>query len=185
MQQLVFTPVEEQESLRTDKIGSFSGRLTSEKPSSLGLSEYVGNQSEVVISFSRPIVNTTLSVKVMVSGTAGTEFAIYYVPGASSIQVGSGNFLDKLKVLDTDDRIDVRLFIDNTFAEVYFQGGRVAMTVNTPPSVDADITVASSVSGVAVEASAWGVSSIWVTPEEVLRTPRLDGKPVDAWKELV
>jgi len=186
LQQLVFSPVEEQESLRTGKIGAFSGSLEANKSTSLGLAKEVGKQSEVMVSFSRPKVNTTLVVSVMVMGDARTDFAIHYVPGESSVKVGSGTFLDNLKLLDSDDTLEIRLFVDQTFAEVYFQGGRVAMTVSlNKPNDDAGVTVSSSESGVTVDATAWGVSSIWVTPEEVMRTPRLDGKPTDAWKELV
>lgn len=155
------------------------------KASSLGLSKYVGNQSEIMVSFSRPSVDATLGVKVMVSGTSGTLFTVEYKHGASSIAVGGGGVSDTLKLLDSDKTIDMHLYVDNTFAEVYYQGGRVAMTVNTPASDDAQVMLSSSVGGVTATATAWSVSSIWVTPEEVLRTPRLDGKPLDVWKNLL
>jgi sucrose-6-phosphate hydrolase SacC (GH32 family) len=183
LQQLVYTQVEEQDSLRVKQIGSFSGKPGASSP--LGLPKFVGNQSEIMVSFSRPNADTTLGVKVMASGTAGTLFTVEYKHGADSAKVGGGGVFDTLKLLDSDKTIDVRLYVDNTFAEVYFQGGRVAMTVNTPPSDDADVTLSSSTDGVTATATAWSVSSIWVTPEEVLRTPRLDGKPLDAWKDIL
>jgi sucrose-6-phosphate hydrolase SacC (GH32 family) len=185
LQQLVYTQVEEQDSLRVNKIGGFSGTLTAGTPSSLGLPKSVGSQSEIMVSFSRPNVDATLGVKVMVSGTAGTLFTVDYHKLSNTASVGGGGKSDTLKLLDADKTIHMRLYIDNTFAEVYYQGGRVAMTVNTPASDDADVTLSSSVAGITASATAWSVSSIWVTPEEVLRTPRLDGKPLDAWKEIV
>merc|ERR1712093_965536 len=116
----------------------------------------------------------------MVSGTSGTEFTVAYKQGASSAVVGGGGKSDTLKLLDSDKTIDMRLYVDNTFAEVYYQGGRVAMTVNTPAADDAGVFLSSSVDGITATSTAWSVSSIWVTPENVLRTPRLDGKPLDA-----
>jgi len=187
LQQLVYSPVEEQDTLRTKEIGHFVGQLDANKSASLGLPKNVGNQSEVTVSFSRPTADAILGVTVMASkdGTSGTLFTVDYKANANVAQVGGGGVHDTLQLLDSDKSIDMRIFVDNTFAEVYFQGGRVAMTVNTPASDDADITVSSSISQVSAKAKSWSVSSIWVTPEEVLRTPRLDGKPLDAWKDLL
>jgi len=187
LQQLVYSPVEEQDTLRTKEIGHFVGHLDSNKSASLGLPKNVGNQSEVTVSFSRPTADAILGVTVMASkdGTSGTLFTVDYKANANVAQVGGGGVHDTLHLLDSDKSIDMRIFVDNTFAEVYFQGGRVAMTVNTPASDDADITVSSSISQVSAKAKSWSVSSIWVTPKEVLHTPRLDGKPLDAWKDLL
>ena len=44
--------------------------------------------------------------------------------------------------------------------------GRVALTSVTAPSNDNGATVSSS-TATTVEATAWAVKSIWVTPEEV------------------
>merc|ERR1712151_1401773 len=103
-------------------------------------------------------------VEVMVGGSTKTPFTIEYIQGAGSAKVGGGGVFDTLNLLESDESIDVRLYVDNTFTEVYFQGGRVAMTVNTPASDDADVTISSSVAG-AAKAEAWSVNSIWVTPE--------------------
>ena len=184
LQQLVYSPLEEQDKLRKAKIGGFSGALKSDAPSSLGLPKHVGTQSEIMVSFSRPTADATIGVKVMVSGAAGTLFTIAYKHGASSVAVGGGGVSDTLKLSDSDETLDMRLYVDNTFTEVYYQGGRVAMTVNTRASADADVTLSSSVDGVTATATAWSVSSIWVAPEEVLRAPRLDGKSPHAWKTL-
>lgn len=55
--------------------------------------------------------------------------------------------------------------------------GRVAMTVPTGASNDAAVGVSSSADGVTVNSgTAWHVSPIWVSPEEVKKTARLDGQ---------
>jgi len=195
LQQLVYAPVEEQDTLREKVIGQFDGPVT--LASTLGLPKYVGNQSEVMVSFTRPKSDAVLGVKVMASldGKAGTVFTVDYKHNETVAKVGGGGVFDTLKLLDSDLSIDIRIYIDNLFAEVYFQGGRVAMTVNTPATDDAGITLSSSIpcrhypddcsAHTSAKATAWSVSSIWVTPEEVLRTPRLDGKPLDAWKDIL
>merc|ERR1711924_311479 len=89
-------------------------------------------------------------------------------------------YSDTLKLLPSDRTIDVRLYVDNTMTDTYWMGGRVAMTVDTPATESADVVVSmvgNSTASVSVNATAWSVSSIWVTPDEVLRTPRLDRKP--------
>ena len=60
-------------------------------------------------------------------------------------------------------------------SKVYFMGGRVAMTVQIPTSAY-DVTVMASEAAPLINASSWQMGSIWVTKEEVLATPRLDGK---------
>ena len=60
------------------------------------------------------------------------------------------------------------------YQEAYWQDGRVAMTFPFKPTAEAAIAAAASGPGVVVvqSASVWTVNQIWVTPEEVLRTPR-------------
>jgi len=112
----------------------------------------------------------------------GPQFFVDYVPPAdgetvTKVAVGEVNGkTDTLKLLGSDEDINMRVFVDQTFSEVYWMGGRVAMTVTTQPSNVADVTVGADKAGVTLaSATAWQVGSIWVTPEEVLATPRLDG----------
>ena len=76
--------------------------------------------------------------------------------------------------------LQLRVFVDNTFLEAYWQGGRVAMTKTiTTPTVQAGMrvfattssTASSTVPVTANSVQAWHVDSIWVTPEQVLATP--------------
>jgi len=115
----------------------------------------------------------------------GTQFFVDYVPPASGanvteVKVGAvGGKTDTLKLLASDETIEMRLFVDNTFTEVFWMGGRVAMTTTTPASQQADVTVSSDKTGTTLaSAKAWQVGSIWVSPEEVLNTPRLDGSNI-------
>merc|ERR1712232_92016 len=78
---------------------------------------------------------------------SGPQFFVDFQPPANSesvttVTVGEVNgATDKLKLLASDKTIDMRLFVDNTFTEVYWMGGRVAMTTTTPASDTADVTV--------------------------------------------
>jgi len=182
LQQLVYSPVEEQKELRAGIIGSLKEQvLTANKTLNLGLPKQLGNQSEVIVSFQRPSVATHLSVKVMATAQGtGVEFFVDYVPpsnnGVSSVRVGSGTTVDTLKLSPNDKTIDMRLFVDNTFTEAYWMGGRVAMTIVTAATEDADVTVGTDQTGVTLaSATVWKVGSIWVSPEEVKKTPRMDG----------
>lgn len=180
LQQLVFSPVEEQDKLRGAIIGSLSKQtLPAGKPVSLGLPKQLGNQSEVMVSFVRPSVAARLSVQVMASEEAGVEFFVEYVPpsgdGISEVTVGSGKTTDTLRLSPNDKTIDMRLYVDNTFTEAYWMNGRVAMTIVTKATEEANVLVGVSKGEVALDsATVWAVGSIWVTPEEVKNTPRLD-----------
>jgi len=183
LQQLVYTPVEEQSQLRGAVIGSLANTtLVANVPHSLHLPPQGGNQSEVRVTIQRPTSAVRLSVNVMVDAArkaTGTEFFIAYVPPAdgkpSEVQVGSAyGTVDVLKLLPSDETLDMALFVDNTFTEVFWMGGRVAMTITTPTSGGHDdVTVAATEPGVTVSATAWAVDSIWVTPDVVKQTPRL------------
>jgi hypothetical protein len=114
------------------------------------------------------------------SGGGGTKFYVDYEPNADTVTVGvDGGVSDKLKLSPSDTTIDMRLFVDNTFTEVYYQGGRVAMTTNTKASKAAGMSVSADKDGITLKnAKAWKVGSIWVTPEDVIATPRADASDV-------
>jgi len=113
---------------------------------------------------------------------SGSVFYVDYVPpqdgsSVSTVTVGGPSKTDKLKLLASDKSIDIRLYVDNTFTEAYWMGGRVAMTAKTPQSQKdvAGVTVSADQEGVKLlAAQAWEVGSIWVTPDEVKNTPRRD-----------
>lgn len=90
----------------------------------------------------------------------------------------------QLPLLVGEASVTLRVFVDHTFAEAYWQDGRVAMIVPAKVSPEAAIAVqvgsrsaAEPQAGTHVvvqSADVWEVNSIWVPPEEVLRTPRRD-----------
>ena len=190
LQQLVFSPLAEQAKLRgSPSIQLKAQPLTSNKPVSLG----AGNQSEIVVSFARPTSAVTLMVTVMAgSDGKGVTFTIEYKPpssalvdeksGASVVTVAcpSARATDSLKLSPNDKTLDVRVFVDNVMSEVYFMGGRVAMTVPSfapkhAPATGPAISVDADGAGAdLVSATVWPVQSIWVSKEQVLATPRPD-----------
>merc|ERR1712080_244124 len=89
-----------------------------------------------------------------------------------------GGTSDILKMSPSDKSITIHVYVDNTFSEAYWQNGRVAMTITTGATDEASMAVGSEQDITMNYAKAWQVDSIWVSPEEVLRTPRLDGKPI-------
>ena len=68
-----------------------------------------------------------------------------------------------------DASLSLRLFIDHTIAEAYWQGGRVVLSVPLATSPESAVELSASVPAVVLGASAWRVAPIWVSPEAVLR----------------
>ncbi len=80
---------------------------------------------------------------------------------------------DAVSMLASDTHISVRLFLDTAVAEAYFMGGRVAMTIPVAASTtDWDVSIGASTATTLINATSWGMSSIYVTKEEVLAMPR-------------
>ena len=80
---------------------------------------------------------------------------------------------DVVSMLASDTHISVRLFLDTAVAEAYFMGGRVAMTIPVAASTtDWDVSIGASAATTLANATSWGMSSIYVTKEEVLAMPR-------------
>ena len=84
---------------------------------------------------------------------------------------------DELKLSPTETTITIRVFVDQTFAEAYFQHGRSVLTVTVEPSVVASVALAvtpDSGSVVAESARVWSVKGFWASAEQVKATPRID-----------
>ena len=113
------------------------------------------------------------------------EGAVYTVTvGATALTpaIPSGGTTDTLRLIAGRDRsVTIRVFVDRTIAECFWQSGRVAMTVPLAPTGQSSIVLAAAVSTVTLQdAAAWMVRSIWVTPQEVLeRSHRSPSKPDD------
>jgi hypothetical protein len=77
-------------------------------------------------------------------------------------------YTQALALLLTDAEIEIRVFTDHTILEVFFMDGRVAVTAPLVPAEDVGFGVFSEHEAVTVEVGAWGVSEIWITPEQVI-----------------
>lgn len=80
-----------------------------------------------------------------------------------------------IPMLPGDTAIDVRVFLDNTFVEVFVMQGRLALTlkfdVGANPISDAAFALfaaAGSAPVAATDVTLWHVNSIWVSPSQVL-----------------
>eukprot|EP00747_Dinoflagellata_sp_TGD_P126829 gnl/TRDRNA2_/TRDRNA2_174318_c0_seq2.p1 gnl/TRDRNA2_/TRDRNA2_174318_c0~~gnl/TRDRNA2_/TRDRNA2_174318_c0_seq2.p1 ORF type:complete len:451 (+),score=63.52 gnl/TRDRNA2_/TRDRNA2_174318_c0_seq2:87-1439(+) len=89
-----------------------------------------------------------------------------------------GGMKDTLALLPSDQTLEIRVFVDNTFIEVYFQGGRVAITAPVIPTVEAGMSLFAQGASATVEAmTVWRLNNnIWIQPEELL-VPRAEAEP--------
>ena len=88
----------------------------------------------------------------------------------------------RLHLSAADTALTIRVYVDHQLSEAFFQGGRVAMTQANGAANDetaagaghesAAAAVYSTAGGTLERAEGWSVDSIWVTPDEVLRTQR-------------
>jgi hypothetical protein len=88
---------------------------------------------------------------------------------------GGKAFSDVVSMLPSDTHVTFRLFLDTAVAEAYFMGGRVAMTIPVAASTtEWDISIGASAPVTLTNATSFGMSSIYVTKEEVLAMPKLE-----------
>ena len=80
-----------------------------------------------------------------------------------------------------DKSLTIRVYVDNTFSEAYWMGGRVAMTLTTPDEGGAIAAVAQNGGATLSAAKAYAVNSIWISEAEGRAAPRKDGKPIGGW----
>ena len=120
--------------------------------------------SEIVASFK---LQSEVSLEVGECATCTLKLA----DGTVNAQCGS--FKDSYPIVpDRESSLDVQIFADATFLEVFLQGGRVAMTVKCGNGVladDAPLTVSGDVTSLDV----YSLRSIWVTPDDVRDAPRV------------
>ena len=78
-----------------------------------------------------------------------------------------------LRLLPTEKLIEVRIYADHTFVEVYFQNGRVAITSVVELDDKASVTLSTAGNAAEAEAVVYKIKPIWVTPEAVRNTARV------------
>lgn len=114
---------------------------------------------------------------------AGMACKVNWVPISNKsamfvdVPVSCGEFNDTLRVLSSETSLEIRVFSDVTFFEVFFQRGRTAMTVSRGVGEEDDYVLTSkSIKGdviVVEKATAWQIGSPWVSPEDVRRAKRI------------
>ncbi len=94
------------------------------------------------------------------------------IPGVDGVS-------DSLTLLPSDEMLELAVYIDNTILEVYWQGGRVAMTLalRSGPMTGMDLfcfsnqrepTERATVGASVHTAEAWRMRSIWTTADQIL-----------------
>jgi hypothetical protein len=85
--------------------------------------------------------------------------------------------------MGTETAIDVRVFVDNTFIEVYVMEGRLAFTLLPESAVGSisSMSLFADASGpvVANNVDVWHLSPIWVSSSEVLAARNSPAPPPD------
>ena len=86
--------------------------------------------------------------------------------------VSCGTVKDTLRILRTETTVELRVFYDATFAEAYFQQGRVAMTVPVPLADVDDLSFSSTAPHYNATVDVYAIKQIWTTPDAVRAAPR-------------
>ena len=88
-------------------------------------------------------------------------------------------------MLPSETSFEIRIFSDATLLEVFFQRGRAVMTVAAAMSAATELVVhaaaapaaaaaaAAAVETIGINATAWPMRGIWVTPDAVREAPRV------------
>ena len=196
--QLLFMPLREQEQLRQlpPIVDRTALKLRPGAPQSIGASWPAGaaKHSEVVATFAMPKAATVFGIGIAVVDSkpakeAFVEFKprtgpspdgpwwevrVGVGPPAQDSEAGGGGVEaaeQSLRLLPSDMEIELRVFVDGAMCEVFFMGGRVALTLPITLGAEQAGFTAFSDKAAAVNVEAHRVGSIWVTPEQVLGTP--------------
>jgi hypothetical protein len=134
--------------------------------------------SKCCLKGSYPAIKT--GVKGMTSGAKDPSKGP--VPGAPTPAPAPHGLTDTLKLSPSDSTLTIRVYVDNTFSEAFWMGGRVAMTVDTPATANCSVALAAAGGAAVVKAATvHAVKPIWVSEAEVRAAPRTDGQPVRGW----
>ena len=173
LQQLVSSPLDESSALRMlpPLAEERDFRVNNSAAHSLGRFGARTNSSELRVFVRRPAAAAVVTISV-----AGVHAGITCGPaaaahgGIASVMGCTGC----LRLLPTEDTLELRLFVDQTVAESYYQGGRVAYT-SSVRSLDpaADAFLSSNTSIVVMNATLWEMGDQWISEEELLATPRV------------
>ena len=112
LQQLVYSPLEEQNALSGDVLGKLSAgtsiaATTPHHILNVKHAKDAGRQAEIRVSFARPAAPARLSVSVM----GGAEFVVQYGGNTNTTAGAAGGKMSKLNLLDSDTTIDMTLYV--------------------------------------------------------------------------
>ena len=108
---------------------------------------------------------------VAANGVYAIRVGIAYAPKPND---DHGATSDTLHLLASEKVLHLRLFTDRTVVEAFFQGGRVALTASAVHGSPSRGQISFTCSGGGPEplivrnATAWGMDSIWVRPDDVV-----------------
>ena len=186
-------PIEEVKALRGPAAVSRKGVAVA-GTTDLGLKAGVAKQSEVVVTFTLPATAATLGVTIgAVNASSGSgddaplACTIEFSPPADAskaydVPVTCGGYLggykDTLTLVPGEVSVELRIFLDWTMVEVYFQQGRVAMTaaLAMDDSTAVALTSADPPAALATaDVEVYPMKSIWTTADAVRKQKRVFG----------
>lgn len=151
-----------------------------------------GNQSEVAATFDLPAGGAaSFGLRVLAGRNASganvsTPVVLHWAPSPPSLNVTVGGAAPlglcdipygcttaPVPLLAGEASMDVRVFVDNTFIEVFVGGGRLAFTAGVQAGAAAGAAGAALFAegggGAARNVSVWQLSSAWKQPADILR----------------
>jgi len=94
--------------------------------------------------------------------------------GAGCLVPGAGACIsDVLRLLPSEKTVEIRIFADQTFIEAFFQQGRVAFTNGLKLDDTSDVSLFSTTALMVGSTDVYPMNGIWVSPEEILKAPRV------------
>jgi hypothetical protein len=176
LQQLVYSPLEETAALRVlPPLAEVHGfQVNSSVLYSFGNFGARAGSSELRVFVQRP--STAAAIAISIGGVHADIMcsAPAIAPGGIGSNASVSGCNGCLQLLPTDSTLELRLFVDQTLAESYYQGGRVAYT-SLIKSIDlkAPAQVSSNTTVWVINATAWEMQDHWISEEELLATPRM------------
>lgn len=89
------------------------------------------------------------------------------------VPISCGTVKDTLRILSSETTVEIRMFADVTFQEVYFQQGRTAMTINNIMSTKYDYILLGNDGMKVQQVDVWPIGSPWISEEEMRKQPRI------------
>eukprot|EP00913_Durusdinium_trenchii_P031881 g29858.t1 len=138
----------------------------------------------------KKLLDGNISQKGAVSGVnnqvESLSCAVFYEPVTGDfgdMSFTCGDRRDTLRLLRTETHLELRLFADATFLEVYFQNGRRAVTVPKPPPLSTELHITSTVA-TTMDLEVYSMKSIWVSEEYIRKQPRIFAPKLEHSEDL-